>query len=81
MTAEQTAGTGDDAEEGRSADSATDSATDSGPDVKARFREALERKNHQHTDAVGSAGPGGSKIHDAHGRAGAKRQFRRKSGS
>jgi len=48
-------------------------------DVKARFREALERKQaknrmgEEHADAR-------SKVHDAHGPAASKRQFRRKSG-
>jgi hypothetical protein len=49
-------------------------------DVKAKFREALARKQGQHGDGVGGSGPSGSKIHEAHNRAGAKRQFRRKSG-
>ncbi|MDQ1716065.1 MAG: hypothetical protein QOH56_2161 [Pseudonocardiales bacterium] len=49
-------------------------------DVKARFREALARKQGQQADGVGGSGPAGSKIHEAHNRAGAKRQFRRKSG-
>jgi hypothetical protein len=48
--------------------------------VKARFREALERKKVQHGDGVGGGGPNSSKIHDVHSKAGAKRQFRRKSG-
>lgn len=48
-------------------------------DVRARFREALERKQartrsgEKHADAR-------SKVHDAHGPVGSKRQFRRKSG-
>jgi hypothetical protein len=48
-------------------------------DVKARFKEALERKQasqkkeHLHPD-------GDSALHDTHGRSGGKRQFRRKSG-
>jgi hypothetical protein len=46
---------------------------------KRRFLEALEAKR-----ANGARGAGGSgsdsKIHSAHGKAGAKRQFRRKSG-
>ncbi len=49
-------------------------------DVKARFREALERKKSQHADGVGGGGPNAAKIGEAHGRAGTKRQFRRKSG-
>lgn len=46
---------------------------------KRRFLEALEAKRGNEGRAAGS-GPGDSKIHSAHGRAGAKRQFRRKSG-
>jgi hypothetical protein len=48
-------------------------------EVKARFKEALERKQgrqkkeHLHPD-------GESALHDTHGRSGGKRQFRRKSG-
>jgi hypothetical protein len=53
---------------------------DSGTDVKAKFREALERKKGLHADGVGAGGPNSSKIHDVHSRAGGKRQFRRKSG-
>ncbi len=56
-----------------------DSQADNQDDVKARFREALERKQaktrmgEEHADAR-------SKVHDAHGPAAAKRTFRRKSG-
>jgi hypothetical protein len=48
-------------------------------EVKARFKEALERKQgqqkkeHLHPD-------GDSALHDTHGRSGGKRQFRRRSG-
>lgn len=49
-------------------------------DVKARFRDALERKKGRHADGVGAGGPGSGKISDVHSRAGGKRQFRRKSG-
>jgi len=56
-------------------------AADADPaDVKARFRDALERKKSQHADGVGGSGPNTSKIHDVRSRAGGKRQFRRKSG-
>jgi hypothetical protein len=48
-------------------------------DTKARFREALERKRQRHA-AGGSAGFDDSKVPGAHGAAGAKRVFRRKSG-
>ena len=49
-------------------------------DVKARFREALERKKGHHADGVGGSGPSAGKVSDVHSRAGGKRQFRRKSG-
>jgi hypothetical protein len=58
----------------------SDAAPAADDDVKAKFREALARKQGQQADGVGGSGPGGSKIHEAHNRAGAKRQFRRKSG-
>lgn len=48
-------------------------------DVKRRFREALERKQAAATARAGHA-DASSKVHDAHGRATGKRQFRRKSG-
>nr|WP_253885981.1 DUF5302 domain-containing protein [Actinokineospora diospyrosa] len=47
--------------------------------MKARFREALARKQALSKSGEGHA-TAGSKVHDAHGRAGSKRQFRRKSG-
>lgn len=47
--------------------------------TKDKFREALERKrNKQH--ATNGAAQNDSKVHGEHGRAGAKRTFRRKSG-
>jgi len=61
-------------------DVTADTGNQAPDDVKSRFREALERKRGQHADGVAGSGPGGPKIHEAHGRAGAKRQFRRKSG-
>jgi hypothetical protein len=48
-------------------------------DVKRKFREALERKQANATNRAGHA-DSNSKVHDAHGRAGGKRTFRRKSG-
>ena len=59
---------------------AEESAPAPAEDVKAQFREALARKQGQRGDGVGGTGPAGSKINEAHNRAGAKRQFRRKSG-
>ena len=52
----------------------------SGDDVKAKFREALDRKRGHQADAHAAGGPGSAKIHEAHGPVGGKRQFRRKSG-
>lgn len=48
-------------------------------DTRAKFREALERKRERHAPGVG---PGASdpKSQGAHGAAGGKRVFRRKSG-
>jgi len=50
-------------------------------EVRRKFREALDRKRGQ--QATGSASDEGkdpSKIHGAHGPAGSRRSFRRKSG-
>ena len=48
-------------------------------DVKAKFREALERKHaHGGRDVTGGSDP--SKVHDAHGPAHTQQMFRRKSG-
>ncbi|MGH3658431.1 MAG: DUF5302 domain-containing protein [Micromonosporaceae bacterium] len=48
-------------------------------EVKRRFREALERKNAR-AKAGESHADGNSKVHNAHGPAGNRRTFRRKSG-
>ena len=48
-------------------------------DLKSKFRAALERKQARSQSGEGHA-DSGSKVHDAHGPAGAKRQHRRKSG-
>jgi Family of unknown function (DUF5302) len=48
-------------------------------DVRARFREALERKQAKAKSRESHA-DGSSKIHDAHGPAAGRRVFRRKSG-
>ncbi|WP_375487401.1 DUF5302 domain-containing protein [uncultured Jatrophihabitans sp.] len=48
-------------------------------DAKAKFAQALARKHdkqHPHEAAT----QGEAKVHDAHGAAGGKRTFRRKSG-
>jgi hypothetical protein len=60
-------------------DTGQTSGRDSGDDAKARFREALARKQgrqHPHESAT----EGGAKIHDERAAAGGKRTFRRKSG-
>jgi len=48
-------------------------------DVKRKFREALERKKQQAQDRPGHLDGEGT-VHEAHGRAEKKREFRRKSG-
>ncbi|MFV0533644.1 MAG: DUF5302 domain-containing protein [Cumulibacter sp.] len=48
-------------------------------DIKDKFRDALEKKA-QHEHPHMNAGPGMSKAHGAHGRAGHDKTFRRKSG-
>lgn len=50
-------------------------------DLKRKYREALERKTSKNKGNQPGEGEGESKIHDTHGPAGAKRQFRRRSGS
>jgi hypothetical protein len=59
---------------------ATESAAAGEDDVKRKFREALERKQAQHSERNGQAAAGGGKAHTAQGPAGGKRAFRRKSG-
>jgi hypothetical protein len=49
-------------------------------DVKAKFLAALQQKKGTRTDGSGGGPGGNSKIHSAHGAAGGKRTFRRKSG-
>jgi len=68
-----------------SADSAGNPETDAAAsasreedDVKAKFRDALDRKQRQQ-HAHGQGGDDGSKVHDRRGAA-TKRMFRRKSG-
>ena len=50
-------------------------------ELKHRFREALERKQGKNAAVNGStSGKDPSKVHSAHGPAGSRRSFRRKSG-
>jgi len=55
-------------------------ATEPDTELKAQFLEALARKKGRQPDGVGGSGPESCKIHEAHGKVGGKRQFRRKSG-
>jgi hypothetical protein len=49
-------------------------------EVKRKFREALDRKREIHADGSNAGGRDPGKIHDAHGPARNRRDFRRKSG-
>jgi Family of unknown function (DUF5302) len=61
--------------------SADQESSDPLEDVKRQFREALERKHGQETEANAAADARDhSKIHGAHGPARQRRSFRRKSG-
>jgi len=72
-------------------EAATEPAPDAGagtgdaakPDLdetKRKFREALERKHQAHNEGQEKGGRDGGKISGAHGPAGSRRNFRRKSG-
>ena len=67
------------------AEHADDSATkDAGKpdidDVKAKFREALDRKHQAHAEGQGKGSHESGKVAGAHGPAASRRNFRRKSG-
>jgi hypothetical protein len=49
-------------------------------EVKRKFREALDRKREIHTEGSAPGNRDPNKIHDAHGPARSRRDFRRKSG-
>jgi len=51
----------------------------SADDTKRKFREALERKKQAQQSRPGYL-DAGSAVHSTHGKAGGKREFRRKSG-
>jgi hypothetical protein len=60
-----------------------DASGDGKPDmdeVKRKFREALDRKREIHAEGSATGGRDSNKIHDAHGPARNRRDFRRKSG-
>lgn len=48
-------------------------------EVKRRFKEALDKKNARHRDGESHLN-GDSAVHQTHGPASTKREFRRKSG-
>lgn len=58
-----------------------DEAAETAPsdEAKQKFREALERKKQGQQNRPGHL-DGGSAVHAARGKAGGKREFRRKSG-
>ena len=58
------------------AEQSSDKPTD---EMKRKFREALDRKKQNEHDRPAHL-DGESAVHDAHGPAGGKREFRRKSG-
>jgi hypothetical protein len=49
-------------------------------DVKAKFREALDRKRQVHDEGQGKGAHESGKVSGAHGPAASRRNFRRKSG-
>jgi hypothetical protein len=65
-------------------DGAPQAGEDAKPDldeVKRKFRAALDRKREVNAgDGSGGSGRGAGKIRGAHGPAGGRRSFRRKSG-
>jgi len=78
-------------ESAATAEAGPDSAADAEPaadaeakpeidDVKAKFREALDRKRQHHDEGQGKGGHESGKVSGAHGPAASRRSFRRKSG-
>jgi len=65
-------------------DGAGDTREDAGKpdidDVKAKFREALDRKHQAHAEGQGKGSHETGKVSGAHGPAASRRNFRRKSG-
>jgi hypothetical protein len=60
---------------------ATPERDGSGDEMKRKFREALERKRSSQADAdAARGGENAGKVHGAHGPAGSKRTFRRRTG-
>ena len=61
-------------------EAAEDGAKPDIDDVKAKFREALDRKRQVHAEGQGKGGHESGKVSGAHGPAASRRNFRRKSG-
>jgi hypothetical protein len=85
--ATESAATQDEATQEAAAEPAPDAGPGTGdaaqPDLdetKRKFREALERKHQAHNEGQEKGGRDGGKISGAHGPAGSRRNFRRKSG-
>jgi hypothetical protein len=71
-----------DAETGPAAGGTTEDDADKPDidDVKAKFREALDRKRQVHAEGQGKGAHEAGKVSGAHGPAASRRSFRRKSG-
>jgi Family of unknown function (DUF5302) len=68
------------ADAGAGADAHADEGKPDIDEVKRKFREALDRKRQAHAEGSDQGGRDPGKIHGAHGPAGNRRSFRRKSG-
>ena len=69
------------ADDGHADDGATgDDGKPDIDDVKAKFREALDRKRQVHDEGQGKGSHESGKVSGAHGPAASRRNFRRKSG-
>jgi hypothetical protein len=80
-SADATPAAADSASAPPSADAATEDAGKPDiDDVKAKFREALDRKRQVHAEGQGKGAHEAGKVSGAHGPAASRRNFRRKSG-
>jgi len=68
------------AAESAAGDTHEDDAKPDIDDVKAKFREALDRKRQVHAEGQGKGAHEAGKVSGAHGPAASRRNFRRKSG-
>jgi hypothetical protein len=81
--ADAKAGATPDAATGPAADDTHEHEEEAKPDiddVKAKFREALDRKRQVHAEGQGKGAHEAGKVNGAHGPAASRRSFRRKSG-